>query len=219
MAIKTLALNERPRERLCQFGAQILSNSELLAILFGSGNKNKSALELANELLHQHQNLNALLNLSQYDLQQHSGIGVAKYCQLQAAFELAKRYYREQIEYPAALLNSYQVKQFLQVELKGYEHEVFATLFLNNRHQLLRFEILFEGTINQTSVYPREIAKRCLRYNAAALIIAHNHPSGDHKPSQSDLELTQRVTQTLELIDVKLLDHLIVAGGRVETLM
>lgn len=219
MPLKSLAANERPRERLCQFGAQILSNSELLAILFGSGNKNQSAIELANQLLSEHHNLTNLLNLSQNDLQQHQGIGVAKYCQLQAAFELAKRYYREQIEYPKALINSQQVKQVLQVELKGYEHEVFAALFLNNRYQLLRFEILFEGTVNQTSVYPREIAKRCLRYNAAALIIAHNHPSGDHKPSQSDLELTQRVAQTLELIDVKLLDHLIVAGGRVETLM
>lgn len=219
MAIKSLAANERPRERLCQFGAKILSNSELLAILFGCGSKNQSALELANELLSKHQSLTNLLNLSQNDLQQQQGIGVAKYCQLQAAFELAKRYYREQIEHPASLLNSHQVTQVLQMELKGIEHEVFAALFLNNRYQLLRFEILFEGTVNQTSVYPREIAKRCLRYNAAALIIAHNHPSGDPSPSASDIQLTSRIEQALELIDVKLLDHLIVAGGRVESLM
>jgi|SRR3989339_1040885 len=129
MPIKSLAINERPRERLCQFSATILSNSELLAILFGTGNKNQSALELANELLAQHKNLATLLNLSQNDLQQHEGIGIAKYCQLQAAFELAKRYFREQIEYPEALTNSYQVNEFLQLQLKGYEHEVFAAFF------------------------------------------------------------------------------------------
>lgn len=210
MHIKSIPEKQRPRERLCQFGPGVLSDIELLAILFGHGTSRYNAIELAQQLLAHFGSLKALFNASLIELQACHGIGLAKYSQIQAAFELAKRYCREKVALPTRLRHSQEAKALLEAELKGYEHEVFAVLFLNNQNQMLRFEILFEGTINQTQVYPREIAKRCLRYNAAAIIMAHNHPSGNPEMSLADIELTQVLKKTLALIDVHLLDHLIV---------
>lgn len=212
MTLSSWPTQEKPREKLLQFGAPALSNSELVAILLGRGTFNKDAVSLARELIHHYGNLQNLFQASFQSLSQHTGIGLAKYAQLQAAYELNKRCLQEPLARGSVMLESTAIKQYLIAELRSDEREVFACLFLDSRLRLIRFEKLFTGTIDTATIHPREITKRVLTLNAKALIIAHNHPSGDVNPSPADRELTQHLAQLLDGIQVSLLDHIIVGG-------
>ena len=204
---------ERPRERLLQRGAETLTDAELLAILFGFGFKQKNALDLARDLLNQFQSLRGVLTADDKQLQQCVGIGVAKFCQLKATAEIARRYLEDTV-IKIPLNCKQQVRRFLLAKLRDYQQEVFACIFLDNKNQLIRFEVLFFGSIRSTTIYPREIAKRALTYNAANIIISNNHPSGIAKPSQADIQITQHIQQCLSLIDIVLLDHVIVGDNQ-----
>lgn len=215
MTIHHWPTQERPREKLLNHGPHTLSDAELLAILWGHGIKGKSAVDLARDLLKQHHNLRGILSASYTEFSRTPGLGVSKYCQCQAAIELNKRYLDESIKRGNAIQQPDQIKNFLKANLRHYSQEVFACLFLDNRHRSLGFEKLFYGGINSTSVHLRILIQRCLHYNAAAVILAHNHPSGIAEPSQSDCELTERLQIALEMIEVRLLDHMIVGDQEV----
>jgi len=210
MSITDWPADERPREKLLQRGSQALSDAELLAIFLRTGIKGKSAVDLARDLLNDFGSLRALLCADQIEFCQHAGLGPAKFAQLQAVLEMANRHLYEQLERGSALENPNATKDYLASQLRAYQHEVFAGLFLDNRHRVLQFEELFTGTIDGASVYPREVVKKAMSYNAAAVIFAHNHPSGVSEPSQADRHITQRLSEALALIDVRVLDHIIV---------
>jgi DNA repair protein RadC len=212
MAISDWPLSERPREKLLQRGSSALSDAELLAIFLRTGVAGKSAVDLARELLHHFGSLRALLSANEKDFCAALGLGKAKFCQLQAVLEMASRYLSEELTSSSALDNPTLVKRMVKSRLASFQQEVFAALFLDNRLCLLNFEILFRGTINGASVYPREIVKRALELNAAAIIFAHNHPSGNAEPSASDKQITRTLVDALALIDVRVVDHLIVGG-------
>lgn len=218
MAITDWPAAERPRERLLQHGAQALSDAELLAIFLRTGIPGKTAVDLARDLLDEHGSLRALLGASQQEFCRSAGLGSAKYVQLQATLEMARRHLSERMRRGEALSSPADSKQFLNLRLRDYRHEVFACLFLDTRNRVIQYEELFFGTIDGASVYPREIVKRALHHNAAALIMAHNHPSGVAEPSQADLRLTQRLCNSLSLIDVRVLDHIIVGDGELSSL-
>ncbi len=207
--------DERPRERLLQQGAQALSDAELLAIFLRTGIKGKTALDLAQELLDHFGGLRGLLKASQQEFCQGKGLGVAKYVQLQANLELSRRYLAEHLRRGEALINPDITRQFLTQQLRHYDKEVFACLFLNNKHHVLSYEELFQGTLDAASVYPREVVKRALYHNAAAVIFAHNHPSGIADPSQADINITRRLKEALALVEVRVLDHFIVGDTAV----
>ncbi len=213
MSITSLPPAERPREKLLAQGAATLTDVELLAIFLRTGVRGKSALDLARTLLAQHQGLRALLaaNLDQFS--QIKGLGQAKYCQLQAVLELSRRYLREELQQAPVFTRPDQVRDYLTLQLGGLEHEVFACLFLDAQHRLLGYEPLFRGTLDCASVHPREVVKRALAHNAAAVILAHNHPSGCKRPSAADVQLTERLKAALALIEVRVLDHLVVGAG------
>ncbi|MBL4851190.1 MAG: DNA repair protein RadC [Gammaproteobacteria bacterium] len=213
MAIHQWPEDERPREKLINHGANTLSNSELLAIFLRSGTVGQNAVELGRSLLEEFGGLAPLLAADCQRFCQHHGVGNATYVQLQAALELGRRYLSEELTGHQVMLNPDHTRRYLASQLRHYPHEVFACLFLDNRHRLIRFEKLFHGTIDQASVYPREVVKHALKYNASALIFAHNHPSGDAEPSQADIALTQRLKQALELVDIRVLDHIIIGAG------
>jgi DNA repair protein RadC len=213
MAIRDWPIDERPREKLLRFGPHALSNAELLAIFLRTGIPGKSAVDLARELLKEHK---GLINLLAADLKRFSasrGLGDAKYAQLQAALEMSRRYLRERLEREASLNSPEQTRNYLQSRLRSYPYEVFACLFLDNRHRVIEYEELFRGTIDGTSVHPREVVRRALHHNAAAAILAHNHPSGVTEPSSADTRITQRLKEALALVDVRLLDHFIIGDG------
>lgn len=200
----------KPREKLVAQGAQALSDEELLAIFLRIGVRGKSAIELAAELLLQFGSVSQVLAASLSQFEAIHGLGLAKFAQLQAANELVKRAINEQFASDTSFADPAAVDQFLRANFECSQHERFAGLFLNSKNHLLKFEYLFNGSINSAQVYPRTVAQHCLKLNAAAVIFAHNHPSGDIKPSAADIELTQRLRQTLALIDVKVLDHFVV---------
>jgi DNA repair protein RadC len=204
---------ERPREKLLRLGASALTNAELLGLVILKGVRHHNAIEVARGWLHHYQGLSALFNADYASLSQQLGIGLATYCQLKACIELQKRYLEEQVHRHGELRHSADAKNFLIASLRHYEHEVFACLFLDSQHRLIRFEKLFDGSLRQTQVHIREVVKRALLCNAAALIVAHNHPSGIATPSPADQTVTQALTQALILIEVKLLDHIIVGGN------
>lgn len=206
---------ERPRERLLQHGAAALSDAELLAIFLHTGTRRCNVVELARRLLARPGGLRALLEADQRSLCAAEGIGPAKYAQLQAVLEMARRYLRQELERGETLSSPAATRRFLSAHLRARPHEVFVCLFLDNRHRLLQYEELFRGTVNGASVHPREVVKRALFHNAAALIVAHNHPSGVAEPSRADTDLTQRLKQALSLVDVQVLDHLVVGDGEV----
>jgi DNA repair protein RadC len=210
MAIRDWPLDERPREKFLHHGAQALSDAELLAILLRIGTRGKTALDLARDLLNQYGNLRTLLEVPKQEICQHKGFGEAKYVQIQAALEIARRHLFHKINKNPALLSSTDTKQFLIAQLRHYPHEVFACLFVDTQHSILQFKILFNGTIDEAPVYPREIAREALKCNAAAVILAHNHPSGIAEPSTADQKITKKVIGSLALIDVQVLDHIIV---------
>lgn len=217
MIIPDWPTQERPREKLLAFGAENLSNAELLAILINCGIHGKTALDLARELLNQFQSLRKIFTVDFNTFSKNPGMGLTKYAQIQASLELVKRYFNETIEKDNLNIISQpeDVKKFLLAKLRDHEQEVFACLFLNSKHKIIRFEKMFHGSINSANVYPREIVKRALQHNAAAIIVAHNHPSGDTEPSQADKQLTEQLDQTLTLVDIRLLDHFVIGDNKV----
>ena len=211
MAISDWPLAERPRERLLAQGAAVLSDAELLAIFLRTGIRGKSAVELARELL---ANLNGLGGLfaSPGKLLGIKGLGPAKTAQLAAVMEVARRCLKEDLRSASALTSPGAVRDYLRLAISTREHEVFVCLWLDAQHRVIACEELFRGTLTQTSVYPREVVKAGLRANAAAVIFAHNHPSGVAQPSQADELLTRNLKEALSLVDIKVLDHFVVAG-------
>ncbi|MCK9200092.1 MAG: DNA repair protein RadC [Gallionella sp.] len=214
MAITDWPAGERPREKLLQRGASSLSDAELLAIFLRTGVVGKSAVDLARELLQQFGSLTRLFAALEDEFCAIHGMGQAKYVQLQAVLEMSRRALQEELQRGDALGSPHAVRDYLQLLLGARQQEVFLVLFLDTQHRVLAFEELFHGTLGQTSVYPREVVKRALSHNAAAVILAHNHPSGVAEPSQSDRLLTDALKQALGLVDVRVLDHFVVGGGQ-----
>lgn len=212
MSIADWPKNERPRERLLARGASALSDAELLAIFLRVGVKGKSAVDLARDLLTRFDSLSNLFVAKLSDFSAIPGMGPAKYAQLQAVFEMARRALAEEMTSRAAFSSPETVRDYLRLHLSGLTHEIFFALWLDARNHLIVSEELFRGTLTHTSVYPREIVRNALLRNAAAVVFAHNHPSGVAEPSESDKELTRQLKKTLNLVDVKTLDHFIVAG-------
>lgn len=213
MSITQWPEDERPRERLLKQGAAALSDAELVAIFLRVGVTGKSAVDLARDLVAKFGSLNGLFSASEADLCAVHGMGQAKYVQLQAVLEMAKRALVEDIKLTDALASPKAVRDYLKLTLARLPHEVFVAVFLTSQNRVIEVEEIFRGTLTQTSVYPREIVKRALAHNAAAVIFAHNHPSGEPNPSQADRALTKTLAEALALIDVRVLDHFIVAPG------
>lgn len=215
MTIKDWPRQERPREKLLASGATSLSDAELLAIFLRTGTPGRTALDLARELLSRFGGLRRLLSCGLSDFCQSQGLGPGKYVQLQAMLELTQRHLREQLEERDALTSSDLTREYLRARLRNYEMEVFACLYLDNQHRVLKLEELFQGTIDGAAVYPREVVRRCLHNNAAAVIFAHNHPSGVAEPSQADIAITRRLQSALQTIEVRVLDHIVVGDAEV----
>jgi DNA repair protein RadC len=213
VTIKDWPEDERPRERLLARGPQVLTDAELIAIFLRTGTAGRTALDLGRDALARFGGLSGLLAATPSELTSMPGLGPAKSAQLQAVLELARRSLREDVRRDTALNSPGAVRDYLRLTLARREHEVFMALFLDAQNRLLVAEELFRGTLTQTSVYPREVVKRALALNAAAVIFAHNHPSGVAEPSRSDELLTATLRQALTLVDVRVLDHLIVAGS------
>jgi len=215
MAITDWPQEHRPRERLIKHGAQALSDAELLAVFLRVGVAGKSAVDLAHDLVGRFGSLNRLFAASLSDFSAVNGLGPAKFAQLQAVMELARRALAEELEAGTALSTPQAVKQYLSLLLGRKTHESFAVLFLDVKNRLIACDELFQGTLTHASVYPREIVKASLSHNAASVILAHNHPSGSAEPSAADRSLTQTIKQALSLIDVRVLDHFVVANPHV----
>ncbi len=213
MAITDWPEAERPREKLIELGAEALSDAELLAIFLRVGVTGKSAVDLARDLLNQFGSLNGIFAATEHELSQVHGIGTSKYVQLQAIFEMSRRALNEQLQQRDVFKSPQQVRDYLVLKLGGLTREVFLVLFLDTQNHLVATEEMFAGTLTQTSVYPREVVKRALHHNAASVIFAHNHPSGIAKQSQADELLTKQLKQALALVDIRVLDHFIVAGN------
>ena len=213
MALRDLPEDERPRERLLAKGAAALADTELIAIFLRTGTPGKSAIELARVLLDRFGSLSAIAAADQADFTQIDGLGMAKFVQFQAAFELARRALTEQMRGSDNLDSPEAVRRYLRLWLEHQKVEVFTGLFLDAQNRLIAAEKLFSGTLTQTSVYPREVVKQALRHNAASVIFAHNHPSGVAEPSRADESLTQALKQALALVDVRVLDHFVIGRG------
>jgi DNA repair protein RadC len=205
--------DERPREKLLARGAQALSDAELLAIFLRTGIVGKSAVDLARDLLSRFGSLRALLKATPEEFCEAKGLGEAKYVQLQAVLEIARRHLEEKLAAGDALGSPQATRQYLVSRLRGLDHEVFGALFLDNQHQVITWAELARGTIDGASVYPREVVKTALKHNAAAVIFAHNHPSGIAEPSAADRLLTEKLKSALGLVDIRVLDHFIVGEG------
>lgn len=210
--------HERPREKLLQYGSAALSDAELLAIFLRTGIPGKNAVELARDLLNTFGGLRPLLATDTATLQHTRGLGVAKTAALQAVLELARRHWAATLQRETVLSNPQATRHYLSAHLRDRQHEVFAALFLDNRHRIIIFRELFRGTIHGAQVHPREVAREALQHNAAAVIVAHNHPSGIAEPSAADRAITERLKQALELLDVRLLDHVIIGDGETVSL-
>ena len=215
MTIKDWPEGERPREKLLAQGAGSLSDAELLAIFLRIGVKGKSAVDLARHLISEFGGLRFILQASEAQFCQHLGLGPAKYAQLQAVLEMSQRHLKESLHKEQAFSNPEDVKHYLTTHLRHLPHEVFCCLFLDSQHRLIEFKELFQGTIDGASVYPREVVKASLSTNAAAVIFAHNHPSGVSEPSSSDERITVKLVKALQLVDIRVLDHFIVGEGEV----
>lgn len=213
MSIKDWPADERPREKLLKRGAGSLTDAELLAIFLRIGIAGKSAVDLARDLLDEYGSLQALLGAERERFCHSHGLGDAKYAQLQAVMEMAGRYFSESLRRGEALTSPDHTRAFLIARLRGYHYEMFACLFLDNQHRVIEWEELFRGSINSASVYPREVVKRALSHHAAAVIFAHNHPSGINEPSQADRQITDKLKQALALFDIRVLDHFIIGDG------
>jgi DNA repair protein RadC len=213
MSIADWPLAERPREKLRALGAVALSDAELLALLLRTGGGGRNAVEVARGLLARFGRLSRLLAASESEFRGASGIGPAKYAPLAAVMELARRALAEEMRARDSLASPAAVRGYLRLRMQDLEHEVFYGVFLDAQNRVIAAEELFRGTLTQTSVYPREVLKRALEHNAAAVILAHNHPSGVAEPSFQDQALTRNLAEALALVDIKVLDHFIVAPG------
>lgn len=213
MTIKDWPAAERPREKLLERGAEALSDAELLAIFLRTGVTGMSAVDLARQLLADFGGLRPLLEADRREFCRGKGLGDAKYVQLQAVLEMARRHLAETLQRSDALCSPGAVRDYLSAQLRHRRREVFCCLYLDTQHRVIAFEELFEGTLNAASVYPREVVQAALKKNAAAVILAHNHPSGVSEPSQADIWITERLAKALELVDIKVLDHMIVGEG------
>lgn len=215
MNLKDLPAESMPREKLLQRGPQSLSDAELLAIFLRTGTHGMNVLALADLLLRDFGSLRALFCASKEQFCRHKGLGEAKFVQLQAVLEMTQRYLAETLKRGDTLTSPQQTKLYLSSVLRDRQREAFYILFLDNQHRVIRDEILFEGTIDAASVYPREVVKRALHHNAAAVILAHNHPSGVAEPSQADRRITDRLRDALGLVEIRVLDHFVVGDGEV----
>lgn len=213
MSIKRWPRSERPREKLLNRGVGSLSDAELLAIFLQTGVAGRSAVDVARDALADFGGLSGLLACDAKTFCTGHGLGSARYTLLQAALEISRRNVYEQVEKVDVLTTPGDVREYLSMHLTGLGHEVFSGLFLDNRHRVIEYRELFRGTIDSAAVYPREVVKRCLSSNAAAVIFAHNHPSGVAEPSDTDVRLTRKLIDALALIDVRVLDHLIIGQG------
>ncbi|GAB3237243.1 RadC family protein [Pseudaeromonas pectinilytica] len=213
MGIRDWPAAERPREKLLSKGAAALSDAELLAIFLRTGVSGMDAVELARRLLMEFGSLRGLFAADQRQFCQAHGLGEAKFVQLQAVLEMSCRYLDEEMKRGDALTSPTATRRFLQARLRDRRQEVFALLLLDNQHRVVHFTELFWGTIDAASVYPREVVQTVLKYNAAAVILCHNHPSGVAEPSRADRSLTDRICAALGLIDVRVLDHLVIGDG------
>jgi DNA repair protein RadC len=215
MSIKTWPEDDRPREKLLAKGASSLSDAELVAIFLRVGVRGKSAVDLARMLLNEFGSLQRLFGADESALSKVPGMGPAKYVQLQAVMEMSRRALAETLAESDVLASPQAVRDYLRIQLQSLGYEVFVGIFLNARNQVISSETLAEGTLTKTSVFPREIVKRALTHNAAAVIFAHNHPSGTTEPSQADRHLTRALADALKTIDIRVLDHFVVAPGRI----
>lgn len=213
MSIKNWAVDDRPREKLLNRGPSALTDAELLAIFLRTGTQGKSAVDLARELLSTFGSLKALLNADKHRFCQANGLGEAKYAQLQAVMEMARRHFKESLQRGDALSSPDITRAYLSAQLGGYPYEVFACLFLDNQHRVIQLTELFRGTLDAANIYPREVVKQALQHNAAAVIFAHNHPSGHSEPSTADKHITKRLKEALGLLDIRVLDHIIIGDG------
>ncbi|SES72248.1 DNA replication and repair protein RadC [Nitrosomonas marina] len=215
MTITDWPVYERPREKLLRFGARNLSDTELLAIFLRTGTTGKSAVELARNLINHFGSLGNLFSADKTTLCNFHGVGTAKYAQLQAILEMSRRTLSERLERGHVMNTPQLVRDFLNLSLANKQHEIFMAIFLDAKHHMIATDELFTGTLTQASVYPREVVKRALYHNAAAIIFAHNHPSGSAEPSQADKTLTLTLKKALDLVDVKVLDHFIIGKNEV----
>lgn len=215
MGINHWPEEQRPRERLIRHGAPALSDAELLSVFLRVGVKGKSAVDLGRDMLTQFGSLRALFSANLSEFAKVHGLGSAKYAQLQAVLELAKRSISEELQTNSSLSSPQAVKQYLQLQIGNKQYESFTVLFLDVKNRLLTVQELSRGSLSHASVYPREVVKSALAHNAASIILAHNHPSGSAEPSQADLSLTQTLKSALSLVDIRVLDHFIVASNTV----
>jgi len=210
--------NDGPRDRLRNASPSLLSEAELLAVLFQRGKQARAAVDLSESLLNRFGGLRATLQADPQQLRELRGIGVARLAILRVLPELAKRYFEASLPKGVAIKSPADTEAFLMAKLRDLPHELFCCLYLDNRHRVILFDELFRGTIDGTSVYPREVVKQALSVNAAAVIVAHNHPSGVAEPSQADERITRRLKSALELVDIRLLDHLVIGDGKASSL-
>lgn len=214
MMLKDWLEHEKPREKLRSKGPSSLSDAELLAIFLRTGVKGCHVVDLAQQLLKSFGSIAAIYRATEQEFCHHHGLGLAKYVQLQACLEMSKRYLSEQLHQGTALTSSKATRDYLTSELRGESREIFAVMFLDNQHKILKFKRLFFGTIDAAAVYPRVVVEQALKQQAAAVILAHNHPSGVAEASIADKQITIRLEKALSLIDIKVLDHIIVAGNQ-----
>ncbi len=210
--LKDWPTNERPREKLLQQGAKSLTDAELLAIFLRTGVQGCNVVDLARQLLKNFGSIAGIYRANHDEFCQQHGLGTAKYVQLQACLEMSKRYLAEQLQQGDALTSSQATRDYLISELRHETREVFAVLFLDSQHKIIQFERLFYGTLNAAAVYPRVVVEQAIKHHAGAVILSHNHPSGVAEASIADKQITHRLEQALALIDVRVLDHIIVAG-------
>jgi len=215
MAICDWPEEERPREKLLNKGAAALSDAELLAIFLRTGVPGCSAIDLARRLIAHFGTLKRLLDASQSEFCAFPGLGTAKYAQLHASMEMSLRYFQFEMRESSALTNPQASRDYIRLALKGRQHETFACLYLDTQNRIVGFEELFQGTLDAASVYPREVVRKVLAFGAAAVILCHNHPSGSANISEADKRITVRLIEALGLIDVRVLDHLVVADAQV----
>lgn len=213
MKITDWPIDERPREKLIKLGPEALSDAELLAIFLRTGIKDCSAVDLARNLLTNFGSLRGLFGASQNEFCEVKGLGQAKYVQLQASVEMSKRYLAEKMQKIDTLNSVEHTQTFLLSKLRDQKQEVFAMLMLDSQHRLIKYRPMFYGTIDSASVYPRVLVKQALDDNAAAVILAHNHPSGIAEPSNADQHITRRIVDAMALVDIRVLDHFVIGDG------
>ncbi len=218
LPISQWPIHERPREKLLTQGAEKLSDAELLAIFFRTGIKGKSAVDLAHDVLKEYGGLRQFISATPTDFCKTRGLGIAKYIQLHASIELSKRYLKAKLDKKSVLSCPEDTRQFLMTKLRDKRQEVFACLFLDTKHHIIAYEELFQGSLDSAEVHPRTIVERTLYHNAAALILSHNHPSGNPTPSDSDIKITRKIMGALSFIDVRVLDHFIIGDGEMVSL-